>query len=51
MDISDDNLQYHRCSSNNRADTVLAASKSGVDAYGLPTKVRSGHGGENIEVW
>ena len=42
---------YLCCSNNNRADTVSAAFRSGVETYGLPTKVRSDHGGENIEVW
>ena len=44
-------ITYLHCSSNNRADTVLAAFRSGVETYGLPTKVRSDHAGENIEVW
>ena len=44
-------ITYLHCSSNNRADTVLAAFRSVVKTYGLPTKVRSNHGGENIEVW
>ena len=44
-------LTYLHCSSNNRADTVLAAFRFGVDIYGLPMKVRLVHGGEVIEVW
>ena len=44
-------ITYLHCSSNNKADTVLAAFGSGVETYGLPTKVRLNHGGENIDVW
>ena len=44
-------ITYLHCSSNNRADTVLAAFRSGVETYELPTKVRPDHAGENIEVW
>ena len=44
-------ITYLRCSSNNRADTVLSAFRSAVDTYGLPDKVRSDHGGENLEMW
>ena len=44
-------ITYLHCSSSNGAETVLAAFKSGVDTYGLPIKVRSDHGGKNIEVW
>ena len=44
-------ITYLRCSSNNRADTVLVIFRSGVDTFGLPKKVGSDHGGKNIEVW
>ena len=39
------------CHTNNRAPTVLNAFREGMEKYGLPAKVRTDHGGENIEVW
>ena len=39
-------ITYLYCSSNSTVDF-----RSGVETYGLPTKVRLDHGGENIEVW
>ena len=44
-------ITFLRCHINNRASTVLSAFREGVEKYGLPTKVRTDHGGENIEVW
>ena len=44
-------ITYLQCHSNNRAVTVLSAFRDGVTKYGLPTKVRTDHGGENIDVW
>ena len=39
------------CSDNNRATTVLRCFTKAIDNYGLPTKIRTDLGGENIEVW
>ena len=39
------------CSTNNCASTVLNLFLNGVSRFGLPDKVRSDHGGENIDVW
>ena len=44
-------IMFLQCSSNNRADTVIKVFTSAVEMYGLPKKVRTDHGGENIEVW
>ncbi len=44
-------IPFIQCASNNRASTVLAAFQSGVQTFGLPERVRSDHGGENIDVW
>ena len=44
-------ITFLKCHSNNRAATVLSAFCDGVAKYGLPTKVRTDHGGENIDVW
>ena len=42
---------YVKCSNNNSADTALSAFSEGLLTFGIPKKVRSDHGGENISVW
>lgn len=42
---------YINCADNNRAETVLKSFVEGVETFGLPDRVRSDHGGENIDVW
>ena len=44
-------ITFLRCHTDNSASTVLRAFQEGVEKYGLTTKVRTDHGGENIEVW
>lgn len=44
-------IVYLRCSTNNRASTVMASFSDAVIKYGLPDRVRSDLGGENSEVW
>ena len=44
-------IPYIQCATNNCASTVLSAFQLGVCRFGLPDRVRSDHGGENIDVW
>lgn len=43
-------ITYIHCSTNNRASTVLRHFSQAVSIYGCPSRVRSDHGGENIDV-
>jgi hypothetical protein len=41
---------YARCSDNNTADTALSAFMEGVSRYGIPNRVRTDFGGENMMI-
>ena len=42
---------FLKCSDNNRAYTMLSGFTSAVDSYGIPERVRTDMGGENVQVW
>lgn len=51
LEICDTRITFLRCSTNNLADTVLAAFLNGTEQFGTPSRVCTDHGGENVRVW
>ena len=43
-------IVYLKCGTNNKASSVLQLFKEAVVQWGLPSRVRADHGGENTEV-
>jgi hypothetical protein len=41
-------ITYLKCSTNNKATTAFSAFREAVDTYGIPSRVRSDKGGENV---
>ena len=44
-------ITFLQCSSNNRAETVLDCFVKATQEYGMPSRVRTDRGGENVAVW
>ena len=44
-------IVFLKCFDNNRVTSVLSLFTAGVSQFGLPDRLRSDHGGENIRVW
>ena len=44
-------VTFLQCSTNNCADTVLVSFITGTQEFGMPSRVRTDHGGENVRVW
>ena len=40
-----------QCSNNNRSETVLESFIKATQEYGIPSRLRSDHGGENVRIW
>ena len=43
-------IVYLNCNTNNRADTVMREFRKATEEFGVPSRVRSDRGGENVEV-
>ena len=41
---------YLHCSNNNRAETVLQLFQTAINHYGLPSRLLTDKGGENVDV-
>lgn len=44
-------ITFLKCSNNNRASTVLTNFMDAIKEYGIPSRVRTDLGGENVRVW
>ena len=44
-------IVYLKCATNNRKETVCGLSEEEISKFGVPSRVRSHKGGENVMVW
>lgn len=44
-------ITYLQCSNNNRSETVTECFLKATHHFGVPSRVRSDHGTENVGVW
>ena len=44
-------ITFIQCSNNNRSETVLESFIKATQEYGIPSRLRSDHGGENVRIW
>ena len=44
-------ITYIQCSDNNRAETVMESFLGAIQEFGIPSRVRTDLGGENVRIW
>ena len=51
IDVYSRLIIFINCATNNQASTMLLAFEKGISDYGIPRRIRSDRGGENVDVW